>query len=318
MAPFQLEATLELGVTEVGIFASLVLFGIFLLQVYIYYMCSADRARVKVIVAAVLVLEMCHTIAVVQALYVWTVTLANVAERPGSYVGLSLAMVFETLITFLVQGYFIHRAYLFSQNAWVGACLGALCLLRLVGGLSIAAGSFVFPAHEPDYFVLQDRLGWLLTATFSVGASVDVFVAALLCVYVYRWKAAPTMKTTSQLIHRIMFWSIQTGLVTSLVSVVVIICFQTMKHNYVWVGVFAILGKLYSNSLLTSLNIRSLHRGRDTNAPNSFVMFSEDSVDCIERRDVEFAGGASADSELATRSTIEFGPGSTLDHSSTS
>lgn len=105
-----------------------------------------------------------------------------------------------------------------------------LCLLRLAGGITLTVGSFLNLPHEPDYFALQDRLAWLVTATFSVGAGVDVFVAGSLCVYVYRWKTEPVMKTyadlfdfdclwndidcivfrTSQLINRIMFWSIRT------------------------------------------------------------------------------------------------------------
>jgi hypothetical protein len=49
--------------------------------------------------------------------------------------------------------------------------------------------------RDPAYFSLQSRLGWLITAILSVGASVDVFIAMSLCVYVHRWKAPPTMKS---------------------------------------------------------------------------------------------------------------------------
>lgn len=51
---------------------------------------------------------MCHTIATSQAIYYWTVTLANVGEKPGTVGGLSFGMVFETLITFLVQVLFFQ------------------------------------------------------------------------------------------------------------------------------------------------------------------------------------------------------------------
>ncbi|KAJ6555956.1 hypothetical protein B0H19DRAFT_1235348 [Mycena capillaripes] len=285
MAPFRLESTLGLGVIELGIFATLVLFGILIVQVYIYYLCSSDRALIKYCV-----FEACHTGVTAQAIYYWTVTLADVHDKPGTVSGLSLGMVFETLITFLVQTYYILRVYRFSQNVWISALLFTLCLGRLAGGVGLSVGSFLNLPQEPDYFSLQNRLGWLVTATFSVGASVDVFVAASLCVYVYRWKTVPTLKTTSQLINRIMFWSIQTGLITSLISVAVVICFQTMKENYIWIGVFAVLGKLYSNSLLASLNIRSLQRKLDANTLISFALFSDDATGANEAvGDVEFA-----------------------------
>lgn len=291
MAPFQLDTMLGLGVLELGIFASSVLCGILLLQVYIYYVCSADRVLVKILVAIILVLEICHTVATIHAIYSWTVTLARVAEKPGTVAGLSWAMVLETLITFLVQAYFIERVHRFSKNAWLCALVALLCVLRLISGVALSVESFLNLEHEPDYFSLQKRLGWLLTATFTLAASVDVSVAVALCVYVHRWKSAPAMKSTSQLIHRVMFWSIQTGLITSFVSVTVIICLQTMPDNYVWIGVFSMLGKLYSNSFLASLNIRSLHRKLDTQC-NTFALFSGDSIDGTRRpppRDVEFA-----------------------------
>ncbi|KAJ7668948.1 hypothetical protein B0H17DRAFT_217895 [Mycena rosella] len=309
MASFQLDSSLGLGALELGIFATLVLEGILIVQVYIYYICSSDRALVKVLVAVVFVLEVGHTVATAQAIYYWTVTLGRVTEKPGTVYGVCFGMLFETLITFLVQAYFIHRVYRFSQNAWVGACIATLCLLRCACGLVVSAAGFQNLSHEPDYFHTRVRLGWLVTVTFAVGAAVDVFVAASLCVYMHRWKAAPTMKTTSQLINRIMFSSIQTGLITSIVSVAVIICLQAMPDNYVWMGVLAVLGKLYSNSFLASLNIRSLHRNLDSDAlRNSFALFSDDSMEGIERRsprDVELAG--------ASGPSIDFAAGSASD-----
>ncbi|KAJ6464851.1 hypothetical protein C8R45DRAFT_1023380, partial [Mycena sanguinolenta] len=185
-------------------------------------------------------------------------------------------MVFETLITLLVQAYYVLRVYRFSKNAWISAFLSTLCLLRFGGGVTISVESFMNLRHEPDYFSVQNRFGWVITTVLSLGASVDVLVASSICVYVHRWAAAPRMKTTSELIHRVMFWSIRTGLITSFVSVAVVICFQTMQDNYVWIGIFAILGKLYSNCLLASLNSRSLHCNAQT--CNSFALFSDDLV----------------------------------------
>lgn len=51
MAPFRLESTLGLGVIELGIFTTLVLFGVLILQVHIYYLCNSDRAFVKILVS---------------------------------------------------------------------------------------------------------------------------------------------------------------------------------------------------------------------------------------------------------------------------
>ncbi|KAF7332926.1 hypothetical protein MVEN_02398500 [Mycena venus] len=299
MAPnFRLQSTLGLGVTELGIFATFILFGMLIPQVYIYHLCNSDRTAVKTLVAAVFILEACHTGVTAQAIYYWTVTLADLPDKPGTVLGLSLGLPFETLVTFLVQAYYIYRVHRFAKKRWISVFLFTLCLFRFGGGIALSVESFMNLPHEPDYFSLQNRFGWLLTTILSLSAAVDVFIAASLCVYVHRWKlnTAPTMKTTSQLINRIMFWSIQTGLVTSLVSVTVVVCFQTMKSNYVWFGIFTVLGKLYSNSLLASLNSRSLYRKLDAHTRNLFALFSDDSIEGIgSTSDVEFAGGSTGD-----------------------
>ncbi|KAJ7828457.1 hypothetical protein B0H14DRAFT_3144233 [Mycena olivaceomarginata] len=296
MAPFHPESTLGLGAIELGIFATLLLFGMLVPQVYLYYLCNSDRTRVKLLVAAVFILEACHTGAAAQALYCWSAAPTDLLGQPGTISGLSLDIGFETLVTFLVQAYYIDRVYRFSKNAWIGACLFTLCLLRLGGGLALSVASCM-KLRDPAYFSLQSRLGWLITAILSVGASVDVFIAMSLCVYVHRWKAPPTMKSTSRLVNRVLFWSIQNGLITSLVSMTVAICFQSMKNNYVWFGIFAVLGKLYSNSLLASLNSRSLHRKLDSQTRHSFALFSDDSMD-----------GISGDVEFVRNSTGEYPP----------
>lgn len=50
MAPFQLDTTLGLGIVELGIFASLILFGVLVVQIYIYYVCTSDRTLVRILV----------------------------------------------------------------------------------------------------------------------------------------------------------------------------------------------------------------------------------------------------------------------------
>jgi hypothetical protein len=51
MAPFHPESTLGLGAIELGIFATLLLFGMLVPQVYLYYLCNSDRTCVKLLVS---------------------------------------------------------------------------------------------------------------------------------------------------------------------------------------------------------------------------------------------------------------------------
>jgi hypothetical protein len=62
----------------------------------------------------------------------------------------------------------------------------ALCLLRFIGGMGVAAEGFLDVPREPDYFRLQDTYGWLITSSLNVGAVLDVLIAVSLCFYIRR------------------------------------------------------------------------------------------------------------------------------------
>ncbi|KAJ7889846.1 hypothetical protein B0H14DRAFT_2561537 [Mycena olivaceomarginata] len=167
MAPFHPESTLGLGAIELGIFATLLLFGMLVPQVYLYYLCNSDRTRVKLLVAAVFILEACHTGSAAQALYCWSAA----------------------------------------------------------------------PTDLLAYFSLQSRLGWLITAILSVGASVDVLSLCRLPLLSECFvQDFATSKPSFVLVY-------------SLVSMTVAICPRifpfVLSYTFidVWFGIFAVLGK---------------------------------------------------------------------------
>ncbi|KAG1783014.1 hypothetical protein EV702DRAFT_1059582 [Suillus placidus] len=59
---------------------------------------------------------------------------------------------------------------------------------------------------------------------------------------------------------RLVLWTMETGLIASLVAVLVMSFFLAMKNNYIWIGLYAILASVNANSLLASLNGRLMFR----------------------------------------------------------
>ncbi|KAJ7617854.1 hypothetical protein FB45DRAFT_932823 [Roridomyces roridus] len=263
MIPYGVDAPAILGVMEVGVFFSLVMFGVVALQGYVYFQhCHADRTGLKLLVGSVLFLEVFHSIASCQAIYYFTIVLAGVPEleKPANSYALSITPVFETLITALVQGFFAYRIRVLSGRTYLSAFCWGLGLLRFIGGMGVAVEAFLDVAREPDYFVLQDTYGWLITCALNIGAVLDVVICIAMCKYLKRMYSAYNFPRSDKLIDRLVSWTIQTGLITSMTSVAVVISFQTMKHNFVWLALYTFLAKLYTNSLLVSLNSRPAHR----------------------------------------------------------
>jgi len=96
---------------------------------------------------------------------------------------------------------------------------------------------------------------WLLAGVLIIGACADGMVA-LSQWYYLRCKRSLVFEHTAQTLSKLMFWSIQTGLLTSFVAVAILICFFVMSHNFIWLALFMFIAELYSNALLASLNAR--------------------------------------------------------------
>jgi len=263
MIAYGVDTPLILGVMEIGVFFSLVLFGIVVMQGYVYFHnCRSDRAGLKLLVGSLLFFELCHSVASCHAIYYFTVVLAGIPElkKAANSYSLSLTPVFETIITALVQGFFAYRIRLLSGRLHISLVCWVLCFLRFVGGIAMATEGFLDIPKEPDYFHLQDTYGWLITSALNVGVVLDLLITVSLCFYIRQLYTPYNLPKSEELIHRLITWTIQTGLITSLTSVAVVISFQTMKHNFVWLALYTFLAKLYSNSLLVSLNSRPRHR----------------------------------------------------------
>jgi len=263
MIAYGVDSPLVLGVLEIGVFLSLVLFGVVAFQGYLYFRnCQADTVGLRVLVGSILFFELGHSVASCHAIYYFTVVLAGVPElqKPANSYSLSLLPVFETLITTVVQGFFAYRIWILSGRIHISLVCWGLGFLRLLGGMAVAVVSFLDVPLEPDYFHLQDTYGWVITSALNVGAVLDVLIAVSLCIYIRKLYTPYNLPRSEELIHRLVTFTIQTGLITSLTSVAVVIAFQTMKHNFIWLALYTFLAHLYSNSLLVSLNARPHNR----------------------------------------------------------
>lgn len=94
-------------------------------------------------------------------------------------------MKIQTLM--LHQGFFTHRIYRLSGKLAISVPCWILSLLRLAGGLAMAAETYMnVRVQTNDTFTLTDTYGWAITLVLSLGAFVDVLIALSLCYYLTR------------------------------------------------------------------------------------------------------------------------------------
>ncbi|KDQ24897.1 hypothetical protein PLEOSDRAFT_32935, partial [Pleurotus ostreatus PC15] len=102
---------------------------------------------------------------------------------------------------------------------------------------------------------------WLLYSALGSAVFADVFIAATLCFFLSTRRTG--FKSTDNLVNTMMVYSINTGLLTSVCAMACFITYAIWPQDFVFIGIYFTLSKLYLNSLLATLNARTLMREHD-------------------------------------------------------
>ncbi|KAF7964569.1 hypothetical protein HWV62_5600 [Athelia sp. TMB] len=172
----------------------------------------------------------------------------GVITAPAS---LGVGIMCSAFIGPVVQAWFAYRVLKFSGSFYIPVACWFLSALRCASTISVAIEAL----QGGEVRAFEETYRWLLIFILAVGAAVDILIAASLCYYFRKHSRAGGVfaKTMNQL----MIWTIETGLLTSVTAVSMLVCFLTMQDNYVWIAIFTFLAKLFSNTFLAALNARS-------------------------------------------------------------
>ncbi|KAJ7916161.1 hypothetical protein B0H13DRAFT_2323650 [Mycena leptocephala] len=254
VVPF--DPNITLGVFQIGVLISYVLFGVTTTQAYIYYSRFPDDSpKIKGLVAFVWLCEVAHVICIGHALYTYTISDYTHPERlalaaPKS---LSTSILFSGIIAASVQGFFSFRIYTLSKKLYITLIIWTMSFLRLLG----AVVAFVVALRMITLARFEAQWGWLLMVTWSVSTANDLAITVTLVVLLRRQRPS-TYKRTTALVDKLITWTIETGLLTSAAGIVMLACFFTMKQNFIWLAIFAFSARLFSNTLLARATLRAM------------------------------------------------------------
>ncbi|KAJ7020172.1 hypothetical protein C8F04DRAFT_309753 [Mycena alexandri] len=242
-----------IGALQIGVFFAVCLFGAVTVQVALYYTrFPSDPHVLKGLVVLVWFLDFGHTFAICDAMYIMTVVQYGHPELlefvPDS---LNAAILLSGLVGPLQQGWFAYRLYRFSHSCYLPLFCVFLSTCRAGG--SFALGTIALRRMPVLLFV--EQWGWLVAVLLIVGVVTDIILVFSLCFHLSAWRG-DGFQRMNRLVNRLMQWSIETGLITSFGAVSLLICFVTMPDNFYWIAISVVLSKLYSNSLMFSLNTR--------------------------------------------------------------
>ncbi|KAJ6460997.1 hypothetical protein C8R45DRAFT_537013 [Mycena sanguinolenta] len=250
-----------LGALEIGVLVSYMLFGVTTIQTYIYYhRCPYDSPKLKALVAFIWVCESAHAICIAHALYTYTIIGYGHPERLAYALPKTILVssFLTAIISAMVQGFFVFRTYIITKNRYICFIILGMMFLRL-----LSAGALSFIGMEMTLLVqFEKRWGWLGLLALTVSATIDSIIAVILVVSLYN-QSRGVHKRTTALVDKLIAWTIETAAITSVSSIITFLCFVTMTHNFIWLGVQVVSSRLFSNSLLASLNSRAMLRESD-------------------------------------------------------
>ncbi|KAJ7932878.1 hypothetical protein B0H13DRAFT_771497 [Mycena leptocephala] len=255
--PFNPHTTI--GAFQIGVLVSYVLFGVTTTQTYIYYSrFPNDSPQLRALVAFVWICELGHTLCMGHALYVYTIIDYTRPERllGPSPKSLETGILFGSMLATCVQGFFSYRIYAFSKKLYIPILCCTMSLMRQIGGIAI----FVAALHPEPLAKYAERWEWLLTSFWSISIANDLTITAALVGLLFRQRTNAHKRTLVLMMDKLIVWTIETGMMTSASGIVALSCFLWRKDNFIWIAVFVITSRLYSNSLLASLNSRETLR----------------------------------------------------------
>jgi len=156
------------------------------------------------------------------------------------------------LISTPIQVFIAWRIKIISRSRLLASTICLLAFASLGGGLWLTR-----TIVHVQRFARKPELHWPALLWLLASGIADVTITLSLAINLARRKTG--FSGTDDVIDRIIRLTIQTGFITAVVAVLDIVCFLVLPHttiNFVWD--FA-LSKLYTNSLMSTLNARSTY-----------------------------------------------------------
>ncbi|KAF7984488.1 hypothetical protein HWV62_14614 [Athelia sp. TMB] len=172
---------------------------------------------------------------------------------------LDTSALFDGLVGGLVQSFFAHRIFVLSKRWPITLISWAGSFLAFTGTVAIMV------LGQISYIAKFDaEFGWLVTTTLALLLSVDIINTVALCMFLRIEKTG--FQSTDSMLNKLFIWTLETGLFTSLGALLMLVFSLALPKTTLWIGVSTFYAKLYSNSLMASLNARETLRTIATGA----------------------------------------------------
>ncbi|KAI0660110.1 hypothetical protein C8Q70DRAFT_1053346 [Cubamyces menziesii] len=249
--PMQLDTTL--GATFLGFACTCILYGITSLQTWMYFNYSfKDDLTLRGSVFFLWILDTLHMLFLTLTMYRYVVTdfgnIPAIVRPTWSLVAMIMVVLISDLI---VRAIFGMRILRLSGGRWIIPT----CIVIILSVFVLADGTyFAVEGLRVDNMVLVHHYSWSFYAAFTAEVVADAIVTISQCLLLVRMRTG--LERTDSIISLMMKYSINTGLLTSICAILVLVTYSAQPTNFIYFAFYFVYSKLYVNSLLATLNAR--------------------------------------------------------------
>ncbi|VDC04861.1 unnamed protein product [Peniophora sp. CBMAI 1063] len=248
------------GPLFVGNILNWLLLGSLAVQLYIYLNTKQrqqDPIWIQSLVYGVFVLDLVQTVTGTHACWFyaiesWGNTAVIINVIPWSAPTIP---IFDGLIALLVQSFYAWRIWTLTRVQWIRlpvVLIVLVALMQCAAGWASSITVYVSSGSVSSLPVIQSSIDVWLAGSFAN----DMIIAACMIGLLYQARTQSPWAQSQSLYDRLIANTVQTGLLTAVVAGVDLFLWEHYKTQNFHLATAYILGKLYSNSFLSTLNGR--------------------------------------------------------------
>ncbi|TFK46686.1 hypothetical protein OE88DRAFT_881774 [Heliocybe sulcata] len=258
----------------VCMFIAAVLNGVTLAQAFFYYRAYPDdRKSLKAVVAAITALETLHTVYCITWAYVYLIThFGDEDNFDHIYWTISTTVIIGILVAGIVHCYYVRRVwYMSNRNKLLTSLIALLAITRFSFGITVSGFCYYIPHWST--FRSHEYADVVVALALGSAAAVDILAAVSLIYYLRRTR--PASHLADSRINTLTVYIVNTGLITSVFSLAILVTFITLKSNLIFMAFVEIQSRLYANSFFASLNARRTLRSKGATVQFSSYDFDQ-------------------------------------------
>jgi len=203
-----------------------------------------------------IILDTLHQALITHTVYTYTITdWGNPAQLQVLVWSLLVEVIFTGITAFVVQSFLTIRIWRLSgRNVYITGTAATLVLGGLLSCIIYLSRAFKYKTLEGLANVKAESM-----SVNVIGAAADVLISGTLCTLLNFSRTG--FHKSDAIINKLIIFTVNTGLLTSLCALASLISILVAGNTFVYIAFFFCLGRLYTNSLLATLNARKTIRG---------------------------------------------------------